>query len=510
MPGMQILPTDRAVIEIQEGLQGASNWKGLALINDISALRMGAISGSKLTVSRWKGRYEINGRLTNIGSARGGDVPVFSYELQLMDTGVGSVIDQLNGMVNMRIRYFQGEYTDPTNYRKIRLLSRAWNLDAVGGEYSRDMANSFEGYQAQNDPQLRKFSFEADALLEIDPCVRQKLSASVTTLAIKDICSIGYARWAGEVTGENTNNLGNKEFVFITAKASAGQPSKVFYSADKGGTWSSTNTLNDFDGSGICKAGRYIVISATDATGGGLAYATVDSVRAGTATWTRSTGVAAGQLVRHVRKITDTMVIAVGASGAVWISTDSGRSFSSLTAVTANNLNWIAVAGEDLVYFGGATQTLVRYYKGSQSVVTVTGLTGTINSLAVPPGIQRAAELYVASSDGSIRKTINGTATTPTFSLVRLESGVSSADALAFGGPNGDVLWVAETNGSSQSRLVRDLSGGYGGADVETLGDFTSPANSTIDSIAAPSDHVNTAMSIGPVNTSQGYIELAA
>lgn len=507
MPTNNILLPSRTILEYQNGGPGSSNWAALGLINDISNVRLGAIDSNEATISRAVGRNEITGQLQTIGSWKSGDVISYTSELEIQDVKIRRLLESLGGRNNFRIRYFTGERADPLNYEWIRILSGA-QVTKPAGAFNRDMTSSFDGVEAPADAQRRKFPLQADAMLDCEVIVRQKISGTVTTLAIKDVASIGYARSAGDVAGENTNNPGNKEFVFITAKSGGGATSKVFYTADKGTTWTSTNTLNDFDGSGITKAGPNIIISANDATGGGLAYATAASVRAGTATWTRSTGVAAGQRVAHVRKINDLEVIAVGNSGAVWYSADSGKSFSSLTAATANNLNWIAVAGDDLQWFGGASQTLVRRYKGAMSVVTVTGLTGTINSLAVPPGMTRGQELYVASSDGSTRRTVGGTQTTPTFSVVRQDSAVTSVTGLAFGGPNGEFLYIAEQNATPQAQIVRDHSGGYGGPDAEVLGSFTSPANSGVNSLVAADWY--TVMAVGPTNGGSGYIELVA
>lgn len=505
MPSNILLP-NRAILEILQGGPGASNWSALGLVNDISQVRLGAIDSTEVDVSRAVGRDEKNGRLRVIGSWRSGAVPTYSSELEIQDVKIRRMLETLGGNFSLRVRYFTGERADPTNYEWARILSGA-KLTKPNGGFSRDMTNSFEGYEGLADAQRRVFPLQADDFIEVEPIVRQNLSGAVTTLAINDIVSIGYARAAGDVAGENTNNPGNKEFVAITAKSGAAAPSRVYYTADKGQTWSFTATLNDFDGKGICKAGAYIIIAGNDATGGGLAYASVASVRAGTATWTRCGNVSAGGRVSAVRAINDNIVIACGNSGAVWISTNSGLSFTSQTAVTANNLLRIAVASDELQWLVGATQTVVRRYKDSMSVITVSGLTGTINDVAVP-GLNRAQEVYIASSDGSIRRAVNGSATSPTWANMRDESDVVSADALAFGGPNGEFLYIVESNASPASRIIRDHSGGYCGPDCESLGTFTSPTNASLNALAA-ADHY-TVMGVGDVSASQGYIELAA
>ncbi len=514
MPSNFSLPR-RAILEVQEGGAGASAWKTLATLSDVSIVRMGAIDSGEQTISRFYGRDERNGgRLRVVNSARTGEPPVYTAEVQVMDAKVANILQVLDGKKNLRVRYFYGEYSNPVNFDKIRVLSRAWNKKPKGG-FSRDMVNSMEGFEDQAEAQRRTFPHEADDLLELDPLVLQDIKGTTTTLAVNAVLSIGYPRWAGEVAGENQNNPGNKEWLFGTAKASVGQVPKLIVTLDKGATKTVLDCtgLADFTITGIAKCGNNIIISGSDATGGGLAYASLDAIKAASTsvTFTRSTGIAAGTEVNNVARIDDNTAIAVGPAGAVYISTDGGRTFASAgTAVTANALTEIAVVDSTLQWFGGASGTLVRRYKGVMSVITVTGLsTNAINSLAVPTGLLRGTELYVGGADGNLYVTVNGTATTPTWTTRSFDSsGAGAIDGLAFGGPDGDVLFIIQTNGSSQSRVLQDLSGGMVGNDVYIVSQFTSPTNATFDAIAVADE--NTAMVVGGVTGGQGFIGLVS
>jgi hypothetical protein len=511
MPSNILLPR-RAVLEIQEGGAGASAWKSLATLSDVSLVRLGAVDSGEVEISRYYGRDERTGRLKVIASSRTGTAPTYTADVEIADAKVASLLEALNGKKNLRVRMFTGEYANPTNYERIRVLSRAWNKKPKGG-FSRDMVNSFEGFEDQADAQRRTFPHDVDDFLELDPLVVQDIKGTVTTLAINAVLSVGYPRWAGEVAGENQNNPGNKEYLAGTVKTGVGQPPNLLYTANKGATWTviALTGLNDFTVTGIAKVGGNIVISGSDAIGGGLAYASYDAVKSGTVTFTRSTGIAAGTVVSAVATIDSNTVIACGPAGAVYISTDGGRTFASAgTAVTANALTCIAVVDSSLQWFGGASGTLVRRYKGVMSTITVTGLsTNAINSLAVPTGLLRGTELYVGSAAGNIYVTVNGTATTPTWATRAFDSsGVGAVDGLAFGGPDGEVLFILQTNGSSQSRVLLDLSGGMLGNDVAILGSFTSPANATFNALAVADE--NTAMVVGDVQSGQGMIALVA
>lgn len=509
-----ILLSRRAVLEIQEGGAGASAWKSLATISDVSLNRVGAIDSGEVEISRYYGRDEKTGRTKVLASSRTGQAPTYTFDLEIADAKLTTLLQALDGKKNLRVRTFTGEYSNPINFERILVASRAWNKKPMGG-FSRDMVNSFDGYEDQPDMQLRSFPHEADDLLELLPLTLSDLRGTVTTLAINAVANVGYSRWAGEVAGENQNNPGNKEWLAGTAKGGVGVAPKLLMTLDKGATWYALTCtgLTDFTITGIAKVGGNIVISGSDATGGGLAYCAWETVKAQTTavTFTRSTNIAAGTQFNGVKAIDSQTAIACGPAGAVYISTDGGRSFSSAgTPVTANALTCCAVVDSTLQWFGGASGTLVRRYKGVMSVIPVTGIgTAAINSLAVPTGMLRGTELFVGSAAGNVYVTVNGTATTPTWTTRAFDSsGAGAVDGMAFAGNDGEVLFVLQTNGSSQSRLLRDLSGGYLGNDVEIVSSFTSPANSTFNAVDAADPQ--TAMIVGDVNATYGAICLAS
>jgi len=502
-----ILIPDRAILEIQKGGPGASNWEGIAILSDVSQYRFGPLDSTELEIKRDVGRDERTGRLRTIKSSRSGNVLSYTGEIETADIATKRFLEQIDGYNSYRVRYFTGEaYNVPTNYERIRLASGAW-LKKPKGTFTRDMLNSFEGYESQSESQRRKFPLDIDEVLEIYRLNHSKISGTVTTLAANDVISYGYPRYAGYVPGETDNNPGNKEFIFVTAKDGSNLP-HLHYTTGRGAAWVDITLtgLTNFDATGVAKAGDYVVVSGSGA-GGGLAYARWTDILAGSATWTRSTNISAGTVINRVRAVSGQKLYAVGQSGAVYVSTDCGKTFTSAgTAVTANHLTRIAVASEDLVWFGGASGTVVRMYRDVMSLVTVSGLAAAVNDLAVPP--MRPNEFFIAAADGKVYAAPNGTATTPTFSTRHSESGVSAIDAMAFGGPCGEILFFVETNGSSQSRIAIDYSGGRFGADVLRLGSFTDPANSTINALAAADE--NTCMAVGDVNGGQGYIGLVA
>ena len=496
----------RVVLEVQEGGAGASAWKTLDLANDITMVRIGANSGGDIEFVDEYGRNQAKGgQLEIVGTRQTGTPSPITFDLEV-GYKVRATLRALDGKKNLRARYFSGEYSVATNFNKIQLFCNSRNTNKFG-TVNRDLVNDFEDV---GDQLKRLFPQRASHYEELDELTRQKISATVTTLGISHVISVGYPRAAGDIPGESENNPGNKEYLIVTLKDVSNLP-HIFWTSNKGSAWvDNTGTgLTNFDGTAIARAGANVIISGSGA-GGGLAYANFEAVKAGTATWTRSTNISAGTVVNFVVAVDALTLYACGNAGAVYKSTDGGMSFSSLgTAVTANNLSRIAVSDNELLWIGGASGTLVRVYKDVMSLVTVGALAAAINSLAVPPGGQRGRQLYVGAADGKIYRTYDGLATTPAFTTPSFDSSGSGAiDGLAFAGYEGAVLYIAQTNGSTQSRILRDLSGGFLGQDVQILGSFAAPANSSINALAAAD--INTVMAVGDVNGGQGYIELVS
>lgn len=493
------------IVEVQEGGSGSNNWQILYMTDSTTQVKMGTVSGGGIDFTDQYARdWAAGGQLAIINTVQTGQPQPFEFDLELPVEVRASALNYFNvirGRKNIRVRHFSGEPTVPTNFQRIDMYSNCLNT-ALPGATTGDMVNDMENI---GDPLRMSIGQRAGAWVPIMPVQHQRLTTSLTQ-AVNAVISVGYPRTAGDVSGENTNNDGLQEWIAVTAKDGSNLP-HLLWTQNKGATWTDVTLtgMTNMDATGVTKAGQYIVVSGSG-VGGGLVYAKWDDVKAGTATWTRSTNISAGTVVNAVAAPSwGTTVYACGAAGAIYKSTDAGVTFSSAgTAVTANALNEIAVADETLIWFGGASGTLVKMYNGVMSVVTVTGIsTNAINALAVPPGVNRGTELFVGAANGNIYVTTNSMATTPTFATRSFDqSGTGAVDGLAFGGFEGSVLWVAQTNaGATGSRILRDLSGGRLGNDVEVIGSFTSPTNATYNAIAGVRYDANTLMVVGDNST---------
>lgn len=494
---MGTLPRFR-VVEVQEGGSGSTNWVPLGVYGDIGSPKVTGPSGGDTEVTSHYGRDYKTGKMKIVNQVVSGVPAPYTFDVEL-PMELRSILTRFKGRKNIRIRFFDGDYGTPTNYKKTLNYINGFSINE-NGNFGGDILNDVDN---PGDQLRRTYPQQFADMVEVDPLTISDVSGSIIAYALNGVISIGYERWAGDVAGENENNPGDKEFLAISAVDGA-TFHHVLYTDDRWATVTDiTGATANFIGQGIAKAGKNVVICGSGA-GGGLMYTTLAAIIAGTATFTRSTGVSAGTVVNAVVAASASVLYAVGASGAVWKSTDAGVTFASLgTAVTANALTELVCVDDTLLWAGGASGTLVKIYKDVMSVVAVNGLSTTaINSLAVPPGSRRGQELFIGSAAGNVHWTANSLPSTgaPVFAARSFDNvGVGAVDGLAFAGSEGEMLYAIQTDGSSQSRLLRDHSGGKFGQDVEVLGAFTSPTNATYNALAVASP--NCVVCVGDVST---------
>lgn len=494
----------------QSGTTGAGAPIPLELDDNTSALIVGTPSGGEETFTPIGARDVRTNRMKIVGMARTGLPSVFQIPLTFR-VSANRKLNDLSGLKTIAVALVDGELSTWTqNYRKLWIYGGCRSNQMLGGFSTGlidNIANSENGAADIQYPvnQSAQWFIEALRLL------RSRI-LSATGLAVSDAVLCSFPMDAGEAAGVNTNRTGEEEWAAISV-ADGSNLSHLYWSIDGGATMTDTTLtgFTNFIGSGITKCGDNLIVSGTS-TGGGLLYMSWSQFKAGTVTnFTRSASIAGGTVVNMVRAINDTTAIACGTSGNAWISTDNGVTWASFTSGTANSLTEIAVASDQLQWLGGASGTLIRRRNGVCDTVTVTGLSTTaINALAVPSmGEDRKDELFVGSAGGVLYATANGLAQTPVWTTPAIPDGGSGAiDALAFSGRDGAFLYIVQTNGSTQSRVLRDLFGGRGGLNnIEIIGSYTSPANSSINAIITNEYLPNVAYAFGDANSSNRYIE---
>lgn len=223
--------------------------------------------------------------------------------------------------------------------------------------------------------------------------------------------------------------------------------------------------------SSVARIGNRVFVLAT--TGETLTYADKDDL----STWTddATTFASAGPNALVTVNAADIFVPCDG--GLIKRSQDGGLSWSTAlaaAALTSDNLTCGAVRNANLAFFGGASGALVKFENGNFSLLSDPTGGDDIYTIALPD--DRPDELALGTSGAEIWVSLDQGAT-----FVQRHfpgEGAGSVNKLAYAGPYGVVLYIAQTNASSKTRLLRDISGGHGGNnEIETVFGYTTPAN---------------------------------
>lgn len=185
--------------------------------------------------------------------------------------------------------------------------------------------------------------------------------------------------------------------------------------------------------------------------------------------------------------------------GYVGKSLDAGETWSWVNTGAAS-LNCVHAYDADLVYAAGNNGQVWRSTDGGTSwtdVSDVATFADNVISLAVPPN--RINEVFVGTNAGEIYKSSNKGKTWANVSFTG--DGVGSVDALEFcGSCGGDVLWILHNDAGPRGRILRDLSGGYGGADVKVAVGYTAVISAGVELNALVCCDENTAYAGGEVS----------
>ena len=190
------------------------------------------------------------------------------------------------------------------------------------------------------------------------------------------------------------------------------------------------------------------------------------------------------------------------ASGRVYKSVDGAETWTAVHAgtLTTETINAVYAYDSDLVYAVGDHGTILKSEDGGETWVDATETSTTAASLlcvVVPPG--RPKEVFIGTNSGQIFRSQDEGDTFAQYSFTG--SGVGTVDDLGFCGPcAGDVLFILHNNGGPQGRILRDLSGGAGGADVEVVADYTSVIAGGVDLNALACCSANEAVAGGALD----------
>lgn len=337
---------------------------------------------------------------------------------------------------------------------------------------------------------------------EVFPVAHTVLNNTGSTAAINDIIAVAILNCAGLCGDEND---GNREFIAVGDPISPATIPRIFYTDDAGATWVSNALAGIADGAAVSVAlFQNNVLVAVTGTNAGLFRLPFESIKtAGTLAPQLVNGITAATVVNKVFAV-DNLIFAVGNAGDAWVSVDGGYTFAAVSVNTADDLFAIGSTTEDLIWIGGENATLFRV-KGTYlaEAITISGITGDITTIAVP--FNRSNEVYIGTDTGEIWRSLNANDPTPKWTELEFDKPVSSiVEDIKFAGTLGAAMYVAQSNGTSQSRVLRDLSSGAMGGYALAIGTFTSPANSLINAIAPTG--VNFALTAGEPNGGAGFV----
>lgn len=344
------------------------------------------------------------------------------------------------------------------------------------------------------------------------PLTHKDLTASWSDFAFNKIISVGVPACVGDC--ETAENDGAQEFWAVTDQDStpgyAATPAPMFkYTEDGGLNWSSVY-IEDFlsaDATDVVKVGDYVLVCSPTV---GVVYAKFEDIKNGVNNpWTLASGIAT-QFPKALFAVGQD-VYACGAAGYIWKSTDGGITWTVLSAgtITANALNSISFVDSMTGWFAGDSGTLVQYFNGNLSLVTVRTAVGgaavTANFTVVETAEFRPEEVFLGTSTGLIYRTQNALGSYPLFTSMGFPlGGTGSINDLKFAGYKGSVLFIVQKSMDNTCRVLRDISGGALGNQTEIVGGFTTPGNFGINSIAPA--NINVAMTAGEVHETYAFI----
>jgi len=504
---------DRSTVDIQPGGSG-NGWQVLDQNAGIDA----PSGGGRASTTLW-GRGEVGG-LQPRDIIYTGNPDDFTFNLDYPFTSENA-LKRLNCPFTLRLRQYcspnrtnMTSYVSPgmINYIKSRPTGRGFDnglamKDGQGAEVNRTVALT-----ASLEEILTQVAHDDISLTTSDVAYNRVIGISAETC--QGACGLG-------TTEEDA-------WLAVTDKDASptyagGSAPWLYYTTDAWATRTGVRigALLAADALDVVLAGsRVIIFSDTKAP----VYGQLADIYNGVTDpllWAASTGFSAitgSNFPRAAVAVDSSTILAVGAGGRIWLSTDGGISFTLIYdtgTITTQNLNAIAAQAGGNAFVGGNAGTFIRLAKTpgvsafTASLIVVrtqalATLSSNINSVRTPP--TRGDEVYLGTAGGEIWRSRNINTTKPTwFNMTFDRTGIGSIVDMGFTGYTGNVLYVIQAAPDSTCRILRDFSGGNLGNDVDiSWNDFVTPGNNKYNSIAPA--NVNFAIVVGELHGTYAYL----
>lgn len=495
-------------VDIQQGGPG-NRW----LIFDRDGMVNGPSGGGQGVESRW-GRGD-DGGFVPIGSVVTGNPERWTGQLstRLKQEDFLEDLQKTNCFYNLRVRQICDDPYNLLNYTAAIVYAEGFTTSR---SYSGNLAQAAEDTQ---EDLMDQYDFSAILESRYKKARHDDIKKTWIDVAYNKVRNVSTIRCGGGDCG--IPKQGNEDYVAVTdtdaSPGYAGNPAPYLaYTTDKGVNWSfvaiplfpSGNALD------VVKVGGLILVACPTV---GIAYASWQDILDGIPNpnlWTLSSGFTAPNGPNALAVVNGNLVLAVGNNGRIWQSTDGGLTFTLIdSTTTAVTLNSVVFASENLAWIAGNSGVLLRVTISNGNVATIAlvpvrtsagvTLSSNINVVATPS--LRSNEVYVGTAVGTVWRSRSATNTRVIFETLSFtQSGNGQITDIQFAGYKGEVMFVIQTNATPNSVVLRDLSGGAMGTDVEVIGSYTSPPNNRFNSLAPAS--VNEAITVGEVVNGYGWI----
>jgi hypothetical protein len=183
-------------------------------------------------------------------------------------------------------------------------------------------------------------------------------------------------------------------------------------------------------------------------------------------------------------------VLKSGDGGITWNEAHSAT-------LTTETINAVFAYDKDLIVAAGNNGAMIMSSDGGQtwSDITETSTTSAnILDIVIPPN--RSREIYIGTNNGRIYRSVDQGLN---FTRVAFDGdSVGTVDDIDFCGPcSGEAMFILHNDAGPRARILRDLSGGAGGNDVEIIMDYTQTIQSGIDLNALACCDVNEVVAAG-------------
>ena len=498
-------PGDQTAVDAQPGGPG-NNW----IVLDPDGMLDGPSGGGRSRETLW-GRGDTGLQPRGIQQTSNPNDWTFTASYPLT---AKNFLDRLTDCpFSIRARTRCGKLTNMIDYASPGMLNYA-EVTNTDYTYDNPLANN-DGVEADVK---RQFGGTASLEIRVTPVAHDDVSKDTSDADYNRIISIGYLRCAGNCGAGKSEE---DEWLAVTDRDSTpgysgSATARLYYTSDK---WVTRNSvpIDPFtaaDATDVVFLGDRIVVFSPDKA---PAYASYQDILNGVTApnlWSTATGfsgIAAPNFPRAASAPDSQNIFAVGAGGRIWHSSNGGVTFTLIdnAATTTNNLNAVDFQDKVLGYIGGNSGTLLRYFNGAITRLTVSDSSGTltanINTVRTPP--RRGAEVYLGTAGGELWRSRTATNTRPSWENTPIpRKGEGSITDMVFVGYQGYMLYIIQTSAAGLSRILRDHAGGVGlyGSDIEAVGDFNTPGNFKYNSIAMA--NVNYGFVAGQIHETYGYL----